>query len=438
MHSRGKDGTAMRVCLFEDHLVEDLQPLTSTRPVFDLLCGLTNLGSKQFRWFGVSSRAVVVRPAMELLLKHRQPDLHVNDPAWTKEGPFILVNGRWLPPSTPRNETKPHVGLVGDEIAYVHVSPSSWVDFPFEDIQGFLDICKKRLPQQQVGGRMVRHLWELVHLNGPQLVEDARAFGLTGADSSVRSRASIPHVVGPPDGLVIDPTAHIDPLVVADTTSGPVVVEQEVVITAFTRLEGPCYIGRGTHLHGAKVRAGTTLGPACRIGGEVECSIVQGYSNKYHDGFLGHAYLGEWVNIGAGTNNSDLRNDYGEVVMIVGGKKVPTGLTKVGCFLGDHTKTGLATQLNTGTIAGTFCNILPGPGYAPRSLPSFTNWFKGELIENGSLAQLIDTARTVMRRRQQTMSDELALLYRTLFEKTAADRRATILQRAADGLRKAS
>ena len=101
---------------------------------------------------------------------------------------------------------------------------------------------------------------------------------------------------------------------VADTTGGPVVIDREAVVTAFTRLEGPCYIGPRTQVHGAKIRAGTTLGPDCRIGGEVEASIVQGHSNKYHDGFLGHAYLGEWVNLGAGTQNSDLRNDYGEVV----------------------------------------------------------------------------------------------------------------------------
>ena len=110
---------------------------------------------------------------------------------------------------------------------------------------------------------------------------------------------------------------------------------------------------------GGKIRAGTTLGPDCRIGGEVEASIVQGHSNKYHDGFLGHAYVGEWVNLGAGTQNSDLRNDYGEVTVTVNGRLVRTGQTKVGCFLGDHTKTGLGTLLNTGTSVGVFCNLLP-------------------------------------------------------------------------------
>src|SRR5439155_2723037 len=131
------------------------------------------------------------------------------------------------------------------------------------------------------------------------------------------------------------------------------------VVTAFTRMEGTCYIGPGTQVMGAKVRGGTSLGTQCRVGGEVEASVVLGYSNKYHDGFLGHAYVGEWVNLGAGTSNSDLRNDYGEVTVAVRGERVRTGRNKVGCFLGDHAKSGLGALLNTGTTAGAFSNLLP-------------------------------------------------------------------------------
>src|SRR5207248_75825 len=170
--------------------------------------------------------------------------------------------------------------------------------------------------------------------------------------------------------LLLSPTARRDPMVVADTSRGPVVINREAVVTAFSRLEGPCYVGPQTHVLGAKVRAGTTLGPNCRVGGEVEASILHGHSNKYHDGFLGHSYVGEWVNLGAGTHNSDLRNDYGEVTVMVNGRLVPTGLTKVGCFLGDHSKTGLGTLLNTGSNVGIFCNVLPW-GLAPKYVPSF-------------------------------------------------------------------
>ena len=177
---------------------------------------------------------------------------------------------------------------------------------------------------------------------------------------------------------------------------------------------------------GAKVRAGTTLGPRCRIGGELEASIVQGYSNKYHDGFLGHAYLGEWVNLGAGTSNSDLRNDYGEVTVTVNGRAVDTGLTKVGCFLGDHTKTGLGTLLNTGTSAGAFCNLLPSGGLLPKSLPSFTSWWNGTLRENDDVPRLLKTAATAMARRGVTLTPAHAQLYRALWEQTALERRRAL------------
>src|SRR5262249_5501625 len=172
------------------------------------------------------------------------------------------------------------------------------------------------------------------------------------------------------------------------------------VVTPFTRLEGPCYVGPRTHLLGARVRAGTSLGPGCRLGGGVEASIVLGHSNRDHEGVLGPAALGEWVNLGAGTHNSDLRNDYGEVAVRVNGRLVQTGRTKVGCFLGDHTKAGLGTLLNTGTSAGAFCNLLPTGGLLPRYAPSFTAVWNGALVDNADLESLLSTAAAGMRRRR--------------------------------------
>src|SRR5205807_6378889 len=120
---------------------------------------------------------------------------------------------------------------------------------------------------------------------------------------------------------------------------GPVMIAHGAVVHSFSYLEGPCYIGPRTQIFGAKLRGGT-LGPECRIGGEVEESIIHGYSNKYHDGFLGHSYIGEWVNLAAGTQVSDLRNDYGQIRPIIDGQPVKSGLNKLGTFIGDHTKTG--------------------------------------------------------------------------------------------------
>src|SRR5262249_41977388 len=137
-------------------------------------------------------------------------------------------------------------------------------------------------------------------------------------------------------------------------------------------------------------------------------------------GFLGHAYVGEWVNFGAGTQNSDLRNDYGEVEVTVNGRRVRTGQTKVGCFLGDHTKTGLGTLLNTGTSAGVFCNLLPGGLLLPRHIPSFCSWWNNALVENGEVHRLLHTAGEVMRRRNRDLTEAHAALYRSLHDHMAA------------------
>jgi hypothetical protein len=185
------------------------------------------------------------------------------------------------------------------------------------------------------------------------------------------------------------------------------------------------------------VRAGTTFGPQCRIGGEVEASIVLGHSNKNHDGFLGHAYVGEWVNLAAGTYTSDLRNDYGPVRVMVDGRLVATGRTKVGCFLGDHTKTGLGTLLDTGTNAGVFCNLLPG-GLLPRYIPSFACCRDGVPTDRADLADLLDTAGEVLRRRGRTLTGTHAALYRAVHEQTLAERRRVVREAERRPLRRSA
>lgn len=426
----------MRVCLFEDHGAPDLEPLSLTRPVFELLCGRSSLGDKQYRHFGARQRGSLIRPHLADVFRLGAATTAVNDPAWLRAAPVVLVNGRWLPPAWgPRTAlaSGPCVGLANDEVAYAVLAPEHLADCAPNTLGDCLATWKATLPHQPAGGRLFRHLWELVAHNGEQIVRDGEALRSQNPSAKAEGVA----VVGPRERLVLDATARVDPMVVADTTRGPVVLDRDVVVTAFTRLEGPCYVGPGTHVLGAKVRAGTTLGSQCRIGGEVEASIVLGHSNKYHDGFLGHAYVGEWVNLGAGTHNSDLRNDYGEVRVTVNGRVVRTGQTKVGCFLGDHTKTGLGTLLNTGTSAGVFCNLLPG-GLLPKAVPSFGSWWNGALAENGEVHCLLQTAAEVMRRRGHALTEAHAALYRTLFEHTAAERRRSLREAEQRRLRRSA
>lgn len=410
----------MRVCSFEDPGVLFLEPLTLTRPAFDLLCGAFSLLERQRRHFRATALAALVRPPLVDLCRLAHPDLPVNDEAWLQAGPAVLVNARWLPPAADyAGPEEPHVGLADEQVAYV--LPPQVPDYAAASLAEHLDYWKRTLPQRPAGGGMMRYPWDLVTHNADVLCRDFP----DGSNPGLPAQAEHVQVVGPRDRLFVAASAVLEPAVVADTRHGPVVIDREAVVQAFTRLEGPCYVGPQTWVVGANVR-GSTLGPQCRIGGEVEASIVHGYSNKYHDGFLGHSYLGEWVNFGAGTHTSDLRNDYGPVSVTIAGRKIATGLTKVGSFVGDHTKTGLSTLLNTGTAVGAFANLLPSGSLLPRVIPSFCAYMHGQIVERPDLRQAFTTAATVLQRRGRTWLPVHQEFFLGLYDTTMPERRQVI------------
>jgi len=197
---------------------------------------------------------------------------------------------------------------------------------------------------------------------------------------------------------------RIDPLACVDVTGGPVIVGRGTVIHPFTRVEGPCSVGRDCIILGAKLRAGTTIGDTCRVGGEVEQSIVHGRTNKYHDGFLGHSYVGEWVNLGALTTNSDLKNTYSNVKVNLQGQRIQTEKMKVGCFIGDFTRTSIGTLINTGSSIGVACMLVHGGCMAPRYVPSFSWFMNNQLSEGEPLQATMQTCRAIMGRRGAVMT----------------------------------
>ncbi len=232
-------------------------------------------------------------------------------------------------------------------------------------------------------------------------------------------------ILGSKGEVHIDPTARVEPLVLIDTRKGPVIIDREAQIQAFSRLEGPCYIGPATQVFAGRIK-GSSIGPQCRIGGEVEASIVHGHSNKAHDGFLGHSYIGEWVNLGAGTQTSDLRNDYAKVTMVVEGQKVDTGLLKVGSFIGDHTKTSINTLFNTGSMCGPFAMLVATGTLLPRSLPAFCQVSQHRMTERTDLGQTFRTAKAMMARRQVSWTEDHAEFYLDLYERTTEERRKAL------------
>ena len=195
---------------------------------------------------------------------------------------------------------------------------------------------------------------------------------------------------------------------------------------SFTRIEGPCHIARGTQLYRANVRAGTTVGEHCRVGGEVEESILHAYVNKYHEGYLGHSYVCPWVNLGAITTTSDLKSDYSTVRVPLSGQMIDTGTVKVGSFIGDHTKTAIDSMFNTGSSIGVMALVLPGGRLLPRHIPSFCNVSFGDVSADWPLEQNIQTARAAMQRRDCSLTPVAEQLLRTIHDMTSAERASAV------------
>jgi UDP-N-acetylglucosamine diphosphorylase/glucosamine-1-phosphate N-acetyltransferase len=415
----------MRLCLVEDRAAADLVPLTLTRTTFDLLLGSTPIGAKIMRAFGVEAHSprlgMLVRPQLAASLREREPRAAVNDRDWLARGPVLVANGRWVPPAglRPPGVTRPLVGLCGGRPACAWVGPGQAVALDLHGVDAWFEEVAGELECVELGGEWIARPWDLIARNAYHLARDFAASGRVGLGDRPPSSVAL---VGPAERLFIHETARIDPYTVFDTTNGPITIEAGAVVQPFTRVEGPCYVGRDTQLFRANLRGGVTLGPDCRIGGEVEASIVHGHSNKYHEGFLGHAYVGEWVNLGAITSNSDLRNDYGAVSVPLMGDPVATGQTKVGCFIGDHSRTGMGSMLNTGTSVGVMCNVLPAGLLLPKHVPSFAAVLHGRVAAGLPLEQLFATARVVKGRRGQAFTSLEEQLYLGLYEQTRLER----------------
>jgi UDP-N-acetylglucosamine diphosphorylase/glucosamine-1-phosphate N-acetyltransferase len=291
------------------------------------------------------------------------------------------------------------------------------IDALIESAKAAFEACDCKVPTWT-------YTWELVLENPDQITKDFAEAGRSGIEGTIEEPNAIR---GSRDEVYIGPGALIHPMVVIDAAGGPVYIDDDVEVHPFTRIEGPCFIGKKTILFGAKCREGNSIGPVCRIGGEVEESIIQGHSNKYHDGFLGHAYVGEWVNLGALTTNSDLKNDYSDVTVVLDGKRpIDTGSTKVGSLIGDHTKTSIGVLFNTGAYVGAMTLILATGKPLPKHIPSFSWLLEGIVTKGFGRKKLYETAAIAMSRRKQQWTEAEEKMWEAVFEMTAPVRQVAI------------
>lgn len=411
----------MRIALFEDQAATNFAPIALLRPVFELMCGHFGTRERALQFLPVSDWAAFARPELVDVYREEHPACKLNNVDWLRAGPTLLINGRWLTdPKTYATITPGSVGIIDGTVVYLTLDPLEAALISGDNWDECLPQIARTRHRVAAPGKLAAYPWDLVHHNPDQIKADfkARELGLSQAEEQG------PHVaiLGPAHNVFIDLTASIDPFVVIDARKGPVSIEAGAMIQAFTRLEGPCHIGAKSQLFRANVREGTSIGPVCRVGGEIEGAILHGYVNKYHDGFLGHSYVCPWVNLGALSTNSDLKNDYSTVRVPLSGHPIESGEMKVGCFIGDHTKTAIGSLFNTGSSIGVMSLILPDGELLPKHVPSFSRIWHGELIDGLPLEKGLATARAAMERRNKRLTVAQETLLRKVHATTHAER----------------
>lgn len=410
----------MRLVIFDPERSENLYPLTYLRAAFELRCGHTTLGEKiRLAAGNVSGTAYFVREILEPTLKERFPGCSVNEPDILTGGDLLVVDGRLLAlKSLPVPEGE---GIIkdGGEIVLAKINRATAGSVNAGNLSELLAAVEPLLPVVDKPVTVIRYPWDLINHNPSAIESDFRISGRTGIEGSIHELAC---VYGPQDMCYVAPGAVIHPTAVLDTEHGPVTIDENAVVFPHSRIEGPSYIGPGTQIVGGKIREGCSFGPMCRVGGEVEESIIHGYSNKYHDGFIGHAYVGEWVNLGALTTNSDLKNDYSAVDVKIGKTTYDTGSTKVGSFIGDHTKTSIGTLLNTGSFIGVMCLLMASGAPMPKYIPSFSWHLNGRFSRGTGFKSLLKTAHAATSRRGRSLSEEEVSLLKAVYEITKEER----------------
>jgi UDP-N-acetylglucosamine diphosphorylase / glucose-1-phosphate thymidylyltransferase / UDP-N-acetylgalactosamine diphosphorylase / glucosamine-1-phosphate N-acetyltransferase / galactosamine-1-phosphate N-acetyltransferase len=395
-------------------------PLALSRPIFELRCGMTSLLDKLIAKVGARDAACFV-PEYLAGSYRGKTNRPVNDDSKLAGDDLLLVDGRVKAAEFNVDPLgKSQVGLGdGGEVLYARVAKADLGKLKTQSLDALLESAAATLPRAEPVP-VWNYVWDLVLENPAMLTADFRAAGRCGVEGKVEE----PHAVrGSRNDVYIAPGVVVHPMVVIDAEHGPVYLDEGVEVHPFTRIEGPCYVGKKSILLGTKCREGNSIGPMCRLGGEVEESIIHGYSNKYHDGFLGHAYVGEWVNLGAMTTNSDLKNDYSPVSVVLDGKRpISTGSTKVGALIGDHTKTSIGTLFNTGAYVGAMALIAATGKPLPKFIPCFAWYLEGAVTKGFGKNKLYETARIAMSRRKCQWTEADAALWDEVFRMTAPER----------------
>lgn len=379
--------------LYDDATARGFEPFALTRPCGELRAGTTLIRQRWERALGTTAEGFVAGE-------------HLADFEEAGAPPFA---GDVLPAGAIVVNARCVVALAGADRAAVawhcggrRAAVRLAADVPRTALEeGTLAI--ERLPMAQgrhaeIAGRWLDEVWDLIRDLTSQLVEDipAVAASLRVAPPPAHALVLGGHPVHVEDG------ATVEPMTVFDTAAGPVLVRRGSTVHAFTRVVGPCYVGEDSTVAGDRI-ANCSLGEVSRVHGEMSTTIVVGHSNKAHDGFVGHSILGRWVNLGAGTTTSNLKNTYGTVQLWTPRGVRDTGLQFFGTAFGDHVKTGIGLRLSTGTVLGAGANVYDD--MPPKAVAPFS-WGSGAPYDTYDAGKFVAVAAKAMARRHVTLGEK--------------------------------
>ena len=413
----------MDLIIFDDPIISNnFEPLTYTRAAFDLTLGSKTVLDRLLNALKPDEAFLVVPHYLKEVVEERHPTITVNPAAVNED--VVLVNGFFNPSfkdylKKVASENKRFVIFDEDLLAAARLDEFhlNKIMQAIEERKHYLSALPDATPSFNVTNIVnVKYPWHLLDLIDALLKEQAEEMGV--------AREALPsniYVKGSGEGLRFGEGVTVESFVTFDTSSGPIILDDGCRVESFTRISGPTYIGKGSLIKPSSIIEGSIIGEGCKIGGEVSNSIILSYTNKAHLGYIGHSVVGEWVNLGAATCNSDLKNTYGSVKVNVGGVAVDTKRVKLGCFIGDGVKSSIGTQISTGRKIGVFSHI---GGFIDQDIPPFTFCPKG--VDRGAepmtLEEVLKVHRRMMSRRGKSPTEAYERMIKAIFETCMVER----------------
>ena len=398
----------MNIYIFENNRALNLEPISLTRPVFEVRCGALTCIERLNFLLPDGKIHLFVRPELEEVTKETFPGNHVN-PKTVDDGIWLLGNTIWNAEDI--DAIKNHQDtvfynnntLIGANLD--HKAGQGWIKSggPVNN-----DLISEN-GKNELKTNVIEYLWDAVALTNEQIEKDLQFFlGYTLPETDAELINS--------ENILVHSSVQIGQGAVVDASQGSVIIANDTVVKPLSYLAGPLYLGEHCMVGPmTQIKGGCSIGPVCNLGGEINSVIIQGWSNKVHDGHLGDAYLGQWVNLGAGTVNSNLKNNYSDVDVMVNGVMTNTSLKHVGCFVGDHVKTAIGTRLNTGTVIGTGSNIVTD-GFPPKTISPFS-WCVGNKVTPFRWEAFLETAEIVKSHRNMEISAADKMLLESIYRR---------------------